>query len=255
MSTLNIPREVRDLLGVGNDASAFAMAAFRKFTAPLRTIYNRAIARHGLKGQTITIEDADPRKAGKQSARLRWEAFANDSPAELAAKFAVFVTRGRGAGTLNDEAMRWMLGLGQGPAVRTLDSGEVEIERLDPAWAKAMGPAIGTHSLEPTTMAAIGAVIVPLLCAAIPLVLPMIIEWGIAAFDMIGDAAVDATKDIPGLNELARAAFGKGEIARGSGEAPPPPPPPDDALIFGLERNTALMLLGAAAVAALVFVR
>lgn len=170
---LTLPREVRDALDLHDeriDPGAFFLAAFRKMSAPLRAVANRASHRARLK--SVTVQDGPRRK------RIRVKIRASDSPAVAAAKFAIVATRK--PGIFADEALRFALGQPEGP--RGLD------EQLDPRIAGAMMPR-GIFGIDDAIL--IG-VVVPLLVSVLPTILPMIFQWGGDAFATVGGAVAGA---------------------------------------------------------------
>lgn len=180
--SLSLPREVREALDLHDatpDAGAVAMAAFRKLFGPLRRIHNRAAWRAGLR--SVTVDDGPKRK------RIRIHSPASDTPAKLAARFAVLASRR--PDLLADEARRVVLGLKRGP--RGLD------EMLDPRIADAAAPR-GLFGIDDAIL--IG-VVVPLLTSLLPTLLPMIFQWGSDALGIVGPASgappADEAGDVP----------------------------------------------------------
>jgi hypothetical protein len=164
-----IPQQLRQLLAVPDDPSAFLIAAFRQWTAPLTTIHNRVITR--LNVTRFVVVDADPRKAGNQRAEVRARHSGGD-PGQLAVRVALAVTQHGAAALYVDEGRRWLAGLPVGSG-RSLDLDE----NADPLARSRM--------LDPITLTIIVGVAVPLICALIPGLLPMVIDWGRGAFSFV----------------------------------------------------------------------
>jgi hypothetical protein len=172
MAGVSIPRELRDALDLHDDtpdANAFAMALFRKGKNTIRTLHNRAVARSGLR--SVVVNDGPRRK------RVKLYSPAGDTPAKLAARFAVLASRR--APLILDEAARMAVGLPPGP--RGLD------ETIDPRLVQAHSGA-ARHLLDPLTL----SIAIPILVALIPVVLPMLLQWGGDAAETIGAAVVGA---------------------------------------------------------------
>ena len=182
---ISLPREIQEALDLHDatpDPGAFAMAIFRKLSGPLRTIHNRAAARSKIRA--IQVNDGPRRK------RIVLQSPRNDTPAQLAARFAALVTRR--PDLVADETRRWALGLPRG-----LDGAEPLDERVAAA-------AIPRRLFGIDDVIIIG-VVVPLLIAIIPTVLPMIMSWGADAVASIGGAAPGApvTEEPGGAEESA----------------------------------------------------
>jgi len=186
---ISLPREIQDALDLHDatpDPGAFAMAVFRKLSGPLRTIHNRAAARSKIRA--IQVNDGPRRK------RIVLHSPRNDTPAKLAARFAALVTRR--PDLLADEARRWALGLPRG-----LDGAEPLDERV--AAAATPRRLFGVDDVIIVT------VVVPLLIAIIPVILPMILSWGAEAVASIGGAIPGApVTEEPGGSEDSDAWFG-----------------------------------------------
>lgn len=186
MAAVSLPREIRDFLDLHDerpDAGAFAMAIFRKASGPLRAVHNRAVSRSGVRA--VTINDGPRRK------RIRLRSPAGDTPAKLAARFAVLVARR--PDLVLDEARRWVLRMPQGP--RGLDG-----ETLDPRIADAAARPRHLFGIDDAILIGIA---VPILVAVIPQILPMLLQWGGDAAQTIGAAVVGAAAgpvDEPGTD-------------------------------------------------------
>jgi len=176
------------------------IAAFRQLTDPLRELHNAVVARSGL--TTVTITDADPKKRGNQKATIALRSTSRDGPAELAAKFAVLISKGKAGLYLDEARRRFKIGGLEGP------------EDINRALAFTDGVAYapgGARNLDPVTLTIIVGAVVPLLVAIIPGLLPMILEWGRGAFSFILGG-----QPVPG-------GAGDGGGGGGGGAAPPAP--------------------------------
>lgn len=167
-----IPPAVAAFLGT-KDPAAVVIAAFRNLTEPLRDLHNAVVARSGL--STVTVTDADPKKRGNQRATIALRSSSRDGPAELAAKFAVLISRGKGGLYLDEARRRFKVGGLEGP------------EDLNRALAFTDGVAFqpGAKNLDPVTLTIIVGAVVPILVAVIPGLLPMVLEWGRNAFSFL----------------------------------------------------------------------
>lgn len=194
-----IPAELSRALGGAKDPAAVVMAMFQRATAPLREIHNRVAKRANI--DVIKIEDADPAKAGKQAATIKVASGSSD-PARLAAQWAsMIVVKGK-AGLYVDEAKRYMLKQPIG-ASKSLDAEEAQPLDSESIALLSVGSQMRepdlrqVRSLDPITLTILIGVGVPILCALIPIVLPMIIEWGKGAFDMITGKETGGTAPPP----------------------------------------------------------
>jgi hypothetical protein len=176
--SVNIPPEIRRILGIPNDASAFAVAMFRSFFSPLRAIHNRVVER--MRVDVVEIEDVDPLKAGKQRARITMRE-RGSNPGHLGARVAVMVVQKNAGPIYIDEARRWLTGQPIGTSRRLDDDEELApIPGVDRRLQAA-------RTFDPVTLTLIVGVAVPILVAVIPVVLPMLIELGRSAFSVITD--------------------------------------------------------------------
>lgn len=207
---VSIPPELSRALGGAKDPASVVMAMFKRATTPLRAIHNRVAERSGI--TSIKIEDADPAKAGKQAATIAVGKASSD-PAKLAAQWAAMIVVKGKAGLYVDEAKRYLAKQPIGTS-RSLDAEEAqpfdqESIALLSVGAQMREPDLRTHrslfGIDDVILIGVG---VPILVALIPFVLPMVIEWGKGAFQMISGTA--PPKDTP------------------AGEAPPPSPTVDE---------------------------
>ena len=229
---VTIPAELAAFLGT-KDPGAVVLAAFRKLTEPLREVHNAVVARSGL--STVTIADADPKTRGEQKATISLRSGSRDGPAELAAKWAVMISRGKGSLYI-DEARRRFRPFG-------LEGGSDAIEALAANPAVRYGADV--RNLDPVTLTIITGVAVPILIAIIPGVLPMILEWGRSAFTFLSGGAGTPGGAVPPDS--------------GAGRAPPAAP------LFDLKSWTEpspdlggappILIAGLAALAGVIFIR
>ncbi len=187
-----------------DDPHAAVQAIFRKASKPIRKAHNRAVIRSRL--VRVTVDDADPDTPGQQHGSIRLKASASDSPGELAAKVGTLIARGHGD-LFIDEGRRILVGMQRGPKKPKRLEGDDHgggIERVSDSTMAILYPSLDTRRMYPRGLfgiddAIIFGLAVPLLVVLIPIVLPMIIEWGAKAFDMVeGPAPGDAHEGDPG---------------------------------------------------------
>lgn len=206
---LKIDPAIKKAFGLSSDdPHAAVQAIFRKANKPIRKAHNRAVQRSGL--VIVTVDDADPDTPGQQHGKIKLKAKASDSPGELAAKVGTLIARGHGD-LLVDEARRIMLNMPVGPKKgRRLEGdshGGGGIERVSDSTMAILYPSLDTRRMYPRGLFGIDdaiffGLVVPLLIALIPIVLPMVIEWGKDAFDMApGKAPGDVHEGEPGSEE------------------------------------------------------
>lgn len=198
-----IPVQLRTLLGVPNDPHAFATAAFRTYAGPLRTVHNRVVTRTGLTSHTVV--DADPQKAGNQRAKITLRSTSNDDPGKLAAKVGTMIVA-LGKGRLYaDEVVRWATGqpIGTSKSLDDADDGDggggLHVSASFGFGGGVQAGAGGrARTIDPFTI----GLVVTVLVAVVPLVWPMLVEWGKGAFNLVdatgspvGPATPPAEKD------------------------------------------------------------
>ena len=194
-----IPPELAAVLGTKDPAAAM-MRMFTKATTPLREIHDRVVKRSGV--LEVVIADLDPKKAGKQAARIS-VAKGSTNPATLANQWAAMIVVKGKAGLYIDEAKRYLLKQPIGTS-KSLDAEEAPtFDRESIDLLQATAAVGGFRSLFVVDDVMIISVGIPILCALIPILLPMIIEWGAGVWQSINpnasskDAAPEPTGTIP----------------------------------------------------------
>lgn len=182
-----IPAALSQALGGAKDPNAVVMAMFKRATQPLRELHKRVAQRTRI--ATVRIEDADPNKAGKQAATIS-VAVASSDPAKLAAQFAAMIVVKGKAGVYVDESKRMLLRQPPGTSLsldaedaRPFDAESIALLGVGAQMRADTLSRDGARSLFVIDDVLLISVGVPILCALIPLCLPMIIEWGAAAFN------------------------------------------------------------------------
>lgn len=195
---MKIPKELADALGTPQDPIAIYRAAFRKLTSPLRELLTRAAQRAKVT-HVDTPSQADP----KRKHRISLVPKASDSPDELGLRFAMFARKvPNGPEILLDEARRMAMGLRRGlegdPPVDTslLPPMHPHAARFLEGGSRSFieGIPLPTPTDVLALTVAILPILVPVLIAAIPFVLPMLIDAGNLLFETIG-----ANVKIPGI--------------------------------------------------------
>ncbi len=159
---------------------AIVVAMFKQQAGLLRTLQNRAAHRCSL--TTIKIHDGDPNKSGDQAAFIDVRVGVGDGVGEQAMRFAaLFLHSPASAMALGDEAARMMTGQPEGPPVRALDQ-PLE-SQVDATTLAILAPsARGFFGIDDAIILGVG---IPLLCALIPVVIPMLVQLGASAIDMV----------------------------------------------------------------------
>lgn len=212
---VRIPLELATIMGT-DDPVAVWQKWFREVTAPTRAVLARAVERLG-RDEYVATDADDPRKKH----RIKLKPGSSSGPDETALKFAIVASKFRnGPALLADEARCVALGMPRGPSAKSYDglddpTGEADkVETItDEDWrtlgtATAGGaitamrrsfdaePDAELRHFEPITMAAVGAIAIPILVAIVPVVLPMVLDAGRRFIENLAASGGDVGKAV-----------------------------------------------------------